>query len=44
MDAQLRHYQDKLAFEIDSRDLKDCVAVGRKSVVVDARSQVAYQK
>lgn len=44
MDAQLRHYEDKLAFEIDSWDLKAALELGEHVVVVDARSPEAYQK
>ena len=44
MDAHLRHYVDKLAFEIDSWDLKAALELGENVVVVDARSPEAYQK
>jgi rhodanese-related sulfurtransferase len=41
-DAQLRHYQDKLAFEIDSWDLKVALEAGEPVIVVDARSPEAF--
>jgi rhodanese-related sulfurtransferase len=44
MDAQLRHYEDKLAFEIDPWDLKTALESGENVVVVDARSPKAYQR
>jgi rhodanese-related sulfurtransferase len=44
MDAQLKHYEDKLAFEIDSWDLKAALALGEEIVVIDARSQEAYRR
>ena len=44
MDEQLRHYQNKLAFEIDSWDLKLAQEAGENIVVIDARSPRAYQK
>jgi rhodanese-related sulfurtransferase len=44
MDAQLKHYENKLAFEIDSWDLKAALELGEGVVVVDARSPEAYQK
>ncbi len=44
MNEQLRHYENKLAFEIDSWDLKVALEAGENIVVVDARSLDAYQK
>ncbi len=44
MDAQLRHYESKLAFEIDSWDLSVALAAGEKVVVIDARSPEAYAR
>lgn len=41
-DAQLAHYERKLAYEIDSWDLWDALRRGDKVVVVDARSAEAY--
>lgn len=42
MDEQLRHYADKLAYEIDSWDLKVALESGENVVVVDARSPQAF--
>ena len=44
MDEQLRHYEHKLAFEIDSWDLKVALESKQEVVVVDARSPEAYQR
>jgi rhodanese-related sulfurtransferase len=44
MNAQMKHYEDKLAYEIDSWDLKGAIESGEKIVVVDARSPEAYAK
>lgn len=42
MEDQLRHYADKLAYEIDSWDLKVALEGGENIVVIDARSADAY--
>lgn len=42
MDEQLRHYADKLAYEIDSWDLKVSLDGGEKVIVIDARSPQAF--
>lgn len=42
MNEQLRHYSDKLAYEIDSWDLKVALESGEKVIVVDARSPQAF--
>ena len=42
VEAQLRHYADKLAYEIDSWDLKVALENGEKLIVIDARSPQAY--
>jgi rhodanese-related sulfurtransferase len=44
MDEQIRHYANKLAFEIDSWDLKVALEAGENIIVIDARSPEAYQK
>lgn len=44
MDEQLRYYENKLAFEIDSWDLKVALESGENIIVIDARSPEAYQK
>jgi rhodanese-related sulfurtransferase len=42
MEQQLKHYSDKLAFEIDSSDLRAALDQGEPIVVVDARSTKSY--
>lgn len=42
-DEQLRHYKNKLAFEIDAWDLKVALEAGEHIIVVDTRSLEAYQ-
>lgn len=44
MEAQLRHYAGKLAYETDSWDLKAALDAGENVVVVDARSPEAYAR
>ena len=44
MDEQLRHYENKLAFETDSWDLQVALEAGENVIVIDARSPEAYQK
>ena len=44
MDDQLRHYANKLAYEIDSWDLKVELDAGASVLVVDARSPDAYRR
>lgn len=44
MNEQLRHYEQKLAFETDSWDVKVALESGENIVVIDARSPEAYQK
>ena len=39
---QLRHYADKLAYEIDARDLKVALDRGENVIVIDARSPEAF--
>ena len=41
--SQLEHYQEKLAYEIDSADLRAALAEGQDLVVLDGRSSEAYQ-
>ncbi len=43
MDGQIRHYENKLAYEIDSWDLKVALEEGENVIVVDARSPQAFQ-
>jgi rhodanese-related sulfurtransferase len=44
MNEQIRHYQSKLEYEIDSWDLAVALKAGEKIVVVDARSAEAYAR
>lgn len=44
MQDQLKHYSDKLAYEIDSWDLQVALAAGDNVVVIDARSPEAYAR
>jgi rhodanese-related sulfurtransferase len=44
MEEPLKHFENKLAFETDSWDLKVALDAGENIVVVDARSLQAYQK
>ena len=44
MDAQLTHYESKLAFATDAWDLKAALDAGENVVVIDARSHDAYNK
>jgi rhodanese-related sulfurtransferase len=41
---QLRHYEEKLAFEIDSWDLAAVLGAGERVLVVDARSTEAFRR
>lgn len=42
MQDQLKHYEDKLAFETDSWDLKVALEAGERIVVIDTRSPDAF--
>ena len=44
MNDQLKHYSDKLAYEIDSWDLKVALEAGEHIIVIDARSPEAFQR
>ena len=44
MDDQIKHYSDKLEYEIDSWDLRAALDKGEKIVVIDARSAQSYQE
>lgn len=43
-DDQIRHYESKLAFEIDAWDLKAAIDAGENVIVIDARSTEAYAR
>jgi rhodanese-related sulfurtransferase len=42
MSDQIQHFQNKLAFEIDSWDLKVALEAGEPVVVIDARAPKAF--
>ena len=44
MDEQMRHYADKLTYEIDAWDLQVALDAGENVVVIDARSPEAFQR
>ena len=44
MNEQVKHYSDKLAYEIDSWDLHVAREAGENITVVDARSPEAFQR
>ena len=44
MNGQLKHYSDKLTYEIDSWDLNVALEAGERIVVIDARSPEAFQR
>ncbi len=43
MNAQSKHYHDKLEFEIDSSDLFELISSGQKVIPVDARKAFGYE-
>jgi len=43
-DEQLRHYSNKLAYEIDAWDLKVALESGEKVIVIDTRSPEAFAR
>ena len=43
MNDQIKHYSDKLAYEIDSWDLKMALENGERVIVIDTRSPQAYE-
>jgi rhodanese-related sulfurtransferase len=42
LDDQIKHYADKLAYEIDAWDLKVALEQGENITLIDARSAAAY--
>ena len=44
MNDRIRHYENKLAYEIDSWDLKVALDAGDNVIVIDARSPEAYAR
>jgi len=43
MTEQIKHYENKLSYEMDSWDLNDSLLNGRNIVVIDTRSKEAYE-
>lgn len=43
MDAQIKHYENKLAFEMDPSDLFNALNNGEKVVVLDARKAFGFE-
>ncbi len=43
MEEQLKHYEDKLAYETDSWDLKEALDAGENIVVIDARPPGVFE-
>lgn len=43
MEAQIKHYENKLAFEMDSSDLFDALNNGENVIVVDARKAFGFE-
>lgn len=43
MEAQIKHYENKLAFEMDPSDLFDALNNGEKIVVIDARKAFGFE-
>lgn len=43
MNAQVKHYEDKLAYEMDPSDLFAALNNGEKIVVIDARKLFGYE-
>src|SRR5687767_3797428 len=43
MEAQIKHYENKLSFEMDPSDLFDALNKGEKIIPLDARKNFAYE-
>jgi len=43
MDAQIKHYENKLSFEMDPSDLFDALNKGEKVVALDARKTFGFE-
>ena len=43
MENQIKHYQNKLAFEMDPSDLFEALNNGKKIVVIDVRKAFGYE-
>ena len=44
MSEQARYYEEKLAYEVDSWDLKMALDSGERIIVIDARSPESFQR
>lgn len=43
MEAQIKHYENKLAFEMDPSDLFDALNNGKKVIALDARKAFGFE-
>ena len=43
MEAQIKHYENKLAYEMDASDLFEALNNGEKIIALDARKAFGYQ-
>ncbi|TWI87894.1 rhodanese-related sulfurtransferase [Chitinophaga japonensis] len=43
MSAQIQHYENKLAYEMDAADLFEALNNGERIIVIDARSTEGYE-
>lgn len=43
MEAQIKHYENKLAFEMDPSDLYEALKNGENIIVIDARKSFGYE-
>ncbi|RFS15121.1 rhodanese-like domain-containing protein [Emticicia sp. C21] len=43
MNAQIKHYEDKLAYEMDPSDLFDALNKGEKVIALDTRKPFGYE-
>ncbi|MEI7504308.1 MAG: rhodanese-like domain-containing protein [Paludibacter sp.] len=43
MEKQIKHYEDKLAYEMDASDLFEALSNGEKVVPLDARKNLGYK-
>lgn len=43
MNEQIKYYEDKLKYEIDSWDLNESMKISDEVIVIDARSKDAYE-
>lgn len=43
MKGQIKHYENKLAFEMDASDLFEALNNGEKIIAIDARKNIGYE-